>query len=397
MSDVKEGLKDDRTLVGEPMNQAQHAEAPPNRGKAFLSNGTGGALFGVVFALLMLQFAPPPWHPVSFVVGLAVLLGMLSGMTGVMGTYLDPYLLSRGVRSEQGRQGITVLLGTIINGAIVYSLGSVTGLIRVSPFIERYAVMGGVIGLVFGIIYSIITHRNEVTRQRILLLEMQNRHLAELAQREELLQEASRNLAVAEERNRMARELHDSISQGVHGIVYSLRSLRSVLEGNPRGIDILGHLEDTAAETLRELRHLVVELSPSALEERGLVDALRLHSDLFGRRQRMDVQLEMNYQGQLEPDQEMALYRILQEALTNVQRHAQAAGVRVSLKAEDERVTLVVEDNGKGFDPDQVTPGHGLGNMTSRARQSGGHLELDAVPGAGTRVTVTFTVSSRTG
>ena len=390
MSDVKNGLKDDRLLAGEPMSQAQDAEAPPNRVKAFWSNGAGGAFFGVVFALLMLQLAPPPWQPVAFVVGLTLLLGILSGMTGVMGTYLEPYLLSRGVRSEQARQGITVLLGTIINGAIVYSLGSATGLIRVSPFIERYAVMGGVIGLIFGIIYSIITHRNEVTRQRILLLEMQNRHLAELAQREELLHEASRNLAVAEERNRMTRELHDSISQGVHGIVYSLRSLRAVLEGNVRGMDILGHLEDTAAETLRELRHLVVELSPSALEERGLVEALRLHCDLFGRRQRMDVQFEGDYQGQLEPDQEMALYRILQEALTNVQRHAQATGVGVSLKAEDEGVILLVEDNGKGFDPVQVTPGHGLGNMVSRARQSGGRLEMDSVPGEGTRVRVTF-------
>lgn len=214
--------------------------------------------------------------------------------------------------------------------------------------------------------------------------------LAELALREELLQKAARNLAVAEERNRMARELHDSITQNIHGILYSLRPLREVLAGNQQGMKILNHLEETAAGALQELRRLVMELSPSPLEDRSLEEALSLQCDLFTRRTQVELSLELDYNGTLQPDQEMAVYRITQEALANIQKHAEAGRVVVSLQSDADTVCLSITDNGKGFDPKTAGKGHGLANMAQRARQSGGKLEIKSAPRQGTTITLKF-------
>ena len=252
-------------------------------------------------------------------------------------------------------------------------------------------------GLAFGAVFALIVYRTERTRERLILLELENRHLAELAAREDLLREAARNLAVAEERNRMARELHDSISQGMHGIVFALRSLRTSLAGNSRGLETLDALEETAAATLRELRRLIVELEPSPLNEHGLVEALRLHGDLFARRQQIELQLNLGYNGGLQPEQEAALYRIAQEALANIAQHARAGRVELALTtgsaagAGNKAVTLTIRDNGCGFDQAAITPGFGK-NMAARARQGGGTLTISSHPGAGTAITVTLPI-----
>ena len=146
--------------------------------------------------------------------------------------------------------------------ALVFSALSFSGVLPLESG-QRYDVWMMLAGLAFGAVFALIVYRTERTRERLILLELENRHLAELAAREDLLREAARNLAVAEERNRMARELHDSISQGMHGIVFALRSLRTSLAGNSRGLETLDALEETAAATLRELRRLIVELEPS--------------------------------------------------------------------------------------------------------------------------------------
>ena len=111
-----------------------------------------------------------------------------------------------------------------------------------NPNAQRYAAWGGLAGLAFGVAFAIYHYRQDRIHQKLHILELENRHRAELAARKELLREATRNLVVAEERNRMARKLHDSISQGIHGIVYSLRTLKTVLKDNPRGLDIHSHL-----------------------------------------------------------------------------------------------------------------------------------------------------------
>ena len=280
--------------------------------------------------------------------------------------------------------------------AITFAGTSLLGDLSFISDMNQFTLLGAAAGITFGAIFALFNYRAETIRQRIQLLELENRHLADLASREELLREAARKLAVAEERNRMARELHDSISQGVHGIVYSLRSLRAVLADNPRGREILGHLEETAADTLKELRRLVMELTPSPLEDQDLEDALRLHCDLFARRQQLELELDLDYRGRLQPDQEVALYRITQEALTNVQKHAAADRVRVSLRDGAETI-LTIEDDGKGFVVETVAGGHGLHNMANRARQSGGVFEIRSRPGQGTTVIVKYSDTANSG
>lgn len=357
--------------------------------KSFLVSSAAGSVFGLATGIIFLQQGYTSWPPALFIPAVALGVALFSGCAGLIGSVLEERLKRKGIKNALSRLvfsfGAVALLTLAITFFGIFVLGGADAFAG----IRQYALVGAGAGITFGAVFALLSYRVETNRQKMLMLELENRHLADLAAREELLREAARNLAVAEERNRMARELHDSISQGIHGIVYSLRSLRQVVSDNPRGRDILGHLEETADETLKELRRLVMELTPSPLEDHGLEEALRLHCDLFARRQKVDLNLNMDYKGQLQPDQEVAVYRITQEALANIQKHAEAKQVEISLRSPGDTV-LSIRDDGRGFDPEAVNKGHGLTNMASRARQSGGSLQIDSHPGRGTTITVRF-------
>ncbi|MEW5784111.1 MAG: sensor histidine kinase [Bacillota bacterium] len=382
------------TAAAPRIDQSAEADAPQRGGgdagygKAFLLSARAGAAFGLIASIIYLQVGEAPWHPAFFSAGLALLSGFLAGLAGLGGTYLDQVLLLWGIKKPLLRMGVSFAALALVIYTITYTGATVLGVMLPGPG-QRYSVWMMLAGLVFGAVFALINYRAERQRQRLHMLELENRHLADLALREELLREAARNLAVAEERNRMARELHDSISQGMHGIVYALRSLRGALDGNPRGLAVLGHLEQTAGATLQELRRLIMELNPSPLDEHSLAEALRLHCDIFARRQQITLDFCLGYTGGLQPEQEVALYRIAQEALANIQQHAFADRLHVALKSENESVILTIRDNGRGFNPTEITGGHGLKNMAARARQSGGRIEILSRPGSGTAVSVT--------
>ena len=360
--------------------------------RSFWLSARAGVVFGIIIAVYFLYAVSVPWPPTVFFLAISLGSALCSGLAGMGAAYLDVILKRRGMANEALRGVITFAIVALLAVVVTYLGGRLTRAWYVSEDLERLAFVGALAGIGFGAVFAFTTFRAEMTRQKMLLLELQNKHLAEIAEREQLLREAARNLAIAEERNRMARELHDSISQGMHGITYSLRSLRSVLENNERGLVILGHLEETADNTLKELRRLVMELSPSTLETNDLAEALRLHCDLFRRRQQIECQLELDYRGGLQPEQDMAVYRIVQESLANTQQHAAATRVTVSLREEAAQVILTVSDNGKGFDPQAWTKGagHGLTNMATRARQNGGELHIESAPGKGTTIRVVF-------
>lgn len=358
--------------------------------KGIVMNFVAGVGFGILAAFFFIQLGAAPISPVAFVVILPLCIGLISSLAGVGGHFIANLLERVGVTSNAKRQAISFLIIAAITILIVGTTVSFLGIEDFFPSLHRYAAWAGAAGLIFGAIIAITSYRADLIRQKMELLERQNQHLAELASREALLREAARNLTVAEERNRMARELHDSISQGVHGIVYSLRSLRGILQNDPRGMEILSHLEETADGTLKELRRLVMELTPSALEDHGLEEAVRLLCDLFSRRQRVKVELTLDYNGELSPDQEVAIYRITQEALTNIQKHAGASTVYVALTRDESGTTLNIKDNGKSFNPQTIKKGHGLANMTERARQSGGSIQIQAQPETGTTITLEY-------
>jgi signal transduction histidine kinase len=357
--------------------------------KSFLVSAGAGAVFGLVVGIVFQQAGYSPWPPFLFIPAVIFAISLFSGSAGLTGSLLESCLRRWGLQKPLLRLAIS--FGAVSFLALAITFTALTWLGGGAWFegISQYTLLGTAAGITFGAIFALFNYRSEAVRQRLLVLELENRHLADLAAREELLREAGRNLAVAEERNRMARDIHDSVSQGVHGIIYSLHSLRPVLADNPRGLKILGHLEETASGTLRELRSLVMELSPSPLENQGLEEALGLHCDLFRRRQQLELSLHLDYDGKLQPDQEVTIYRITQEALANVQKHAQATKVEVTLQS-GEKTVLSIRDDGKGFDTKGAIKGHGLSNMANRARQSGGVLQIKSHPGQGTTVKVIF-------
>jgi signal transduction histidine kinase len=190
------------------------------------------------------------------------------------------------------------------------------------------------------------------------------------------LYEARRELSVLEERNRLARELHDALTQSLFG-------LRLRLEAD----DVDG-ARALLEEIFTELRSLILQLRPPALERDGLVASLAKHLDVVGRTHGLTTRLEAGALGEVEATSEQALFRIAQEALTNVVKHAAADQVTVVLQ-RGERVSLLVEDDGRGFDPAAPAISSrrlGLVSMRERAADLGGALVIESAPGEGTSV-----------
>lgn len=195
-------------------------------------------------------------------------------------------------------------------------------------------------------------------------------------------------LAVANERNRLARDLHDSVAQTLYGLtLQSEAASRKLAAGQPEAVeDDLREIRDSAQET----RLLIFELRPPILEEEGLAAALQARLDAVEARSGLRVKNEIQDVGRLAPQVETAYYRIAQEALNNSMKHAQASEIKVALSQEGATLHMAIIDNGIGFSLEN--PGHqgglGLEGMRERAEQIGGRLCLQSQPGQGTNVTM---------
>jgi signal transduction histidine kinase len=204
------------------------------------------------------------------------------------------------------------------------------------------------------------------------------------------LYEQTRELSVQAERNRLALDLHDAVSQRLFGLVLSAEAAATLLERDPGAArNAVVKLRGQAQEALDELRSLVFELRPPDLERDGLCEALRKHVEVLRRLQQRDIDLDVSETVALGPARDREVLRIAQEALSNALRHAPGARVTVRLHREDGLLELEVSDDGAGFDP--ATPGLrsrrlGLTSMEERAAALGARLEIRSAPGAGTTV-----------
>jgi len=204
------------------------------------------------------------------------------------------------------------------------------------------------------------------------------------------LYERSRELSIVEERNRLARELHDSVSQKLFGLVLSAEAAATLLDRDGAEARAeLERLQGLAQEAMEELRSLVFELRPPALESEGLAAALRKHVDVLRRVYRREITVEVAGTPRRAPELEREVFRIAQEALQNALRHAEAGALGLELAAADGLLELTVRDDGVGFDPE--APGIrsrrlGLTSMEERAEAIGGTLRIESRPGAGTVV-----------
>jgi two-component sensor histidine kinase len=222
-------------------------------------------------------------------------------------------------------------------------------------------------------------------------LEQDERDLRNLRQHNTRLTDQVRALAVVEERNRLARELHDSVKQHLFSVAMTSSAVQARIESLPDASDELKEMVrevETAARTAqRETTRLIEDLGPGTLQEQGLAAALNDYTLLFGAREHLLVYLDV--QGNdavLPPAVAEALYRVAQEALHNVARHARATRVDVKLHCLPEQATLTVRDNGVGFDTNEASSGFGLANMQERVLDLGGRLTVESRPSIGTRI-----------
>jgi signal transduction histidine kinase len=200
-------------------------------------------------------------------------------------------------------------------------------------------------------------------------------------------------LAVAEERNRLARELHDSVTQIIFGMTLSAQAARILIDRNPaRASAELDNLQALAQNALAEMRALIQELHPHPDTDKGLVPALRQLAAKRLANDGVSVDLQLKGERRLPEHIEAELFRIAQEALNNIVKHAKADHAVITLDLEDaNRIFLGIEDAGVGFDPAQAKklPGHlGLTSMEERVQALGGTLTIDSRPGKGTRLQV---------
>lgn len=207
------------------------------------------------------------------------------------------------------------------------------------------------------------------------------------------LYQHAHELAANRERQRLARDLHDAVSQTLFSVSLIAEVLPRIYERDPeQGRQRLDELRQLTRGALAEMRTLLLELRPAALAEANLPDLLRQLGEAVVGRARIPVELQTEESCvELPTDVHVALYRIAQEALNNVAKHSGASKAQVILACGDEGLQLTVEDDGAGFDPTVAGTGHlGMGIMRERAEAVGARLEVQSAPGEGTKVRVTW-------
>jgi signal transduction histidine kinase len=201
--------------------------------------------------------------------------------------------------------------------------------------------------------------------------------------------EQTKDLAVMEERNRLARDLHDSAKQKAFAALAQLGTVRGILNGNGNSATMhLNEAENLVSDVIQELTFLVQEIYPIALQEKGLPAVMREYAFEWENRNEIKVNLALQNERRLPLGIEQAIYRVTQESLANIARHSNAKRVDISLMYNGGSLQLAVADDGCGFDMD--LKGHGLGLRSIRERVSSVHgtVQIQSAPGAGTRIIV---------
>ncbi len=204
------------------------------------------------------------------------------------------------------------------------------------------------------------------------------------------LYQRAQEAAVLEERSRLARDLHDSVSQQLFSMTLTAQAARAQLGKNPaRAAQQLERLQETAAAALAEMRALIFQLRPPEVSEQGLIATMQQHVTSLRRREGLTVTLEVSGDERSARGIEIAIYRIAQEALNNVVKHAGTCCALIALDLRPDAIELRVRDDGRGFDR-QVAPNGGrhlgMTSMRERAQEIGGVLTVHTAPGAGTEV-----------
>lgn len=253
--------------------------------------------------------------------------------------------------------------------------------------IQSYAhfpiVVDGKVVAVFNVAY---TRPNALNEDAIrLFTALANRASLAIANME--LFEQTKDLAVMEERNRLARDLHDSAKQKAFAALAQLGTANGIIKTKPE--DVIPHLSEAETlvyEVIQELTFLIQEIYPIALQEKGLATTLREYVFEWENRNDAVVNLTIQNERSLALDVEQAVYRFIQEALANVSRHSKAQRVDISLVYNPESLQVIIADDGHGFDMNQKAKGMGFRSMRERISSIRGTVQIQSAPGQGTRL-----------
>ncbi|RKP53983.1 sensor histidine kinase [Cohnella endophytica] len=223
-------------------------------------------------------------------------------------------------------------------------------------------------------------------------LESRLKLLQQLGEKDVMEEATSHEAAVLEERKRLARDLHDSVSQQLFALHMSASSLPKLLERDREHAEkVMEQLIGMSSTAQRQMRGLIAQLRPMELQGKTLEEALNRWFPDYCRQNGLQGTLEIQLRGRLSEAKEHQLFLVIQEAMANVVKHAEAKTVRLMLGETDKQISLSIEDNGTGFRGEQVREGaYGLFTMRERAQKLGGEAEIVTKPGAGTRVRVWF-------
>ena len=282
-------------------------------------------------------------------------------------------------RQRIGFSWITIFAAAAL-GSITYAQGWWEGLLHGAVYASGYYFFGA---------FATATSQSEAARRRSqeLLedLESANEQLREYAAQ-------AKELAAVQERNSLARELHDSVTQTIFSMTLTAESSRILLKRDPKQVEPqLDRLNELAQGALEEMRTLIHELRPAAVAEDGLIPALHKHVDSLKQRDGLVVDLNIHSDASIGRQQEEGLFRIVQESLNNVSKHARVDKALVTLQQTNGRVVLAIEDKGVGFDVSEVPPGEehmGLTSIRERTEMLKGEFKVESSPGKGTRITV---------
>jgi signal transduction histidine kinase len=300
-----------------------------------------------------------------------------------------------------------LMFGVILNPLVVRRVERLTALVQAldrGDLAERAKIDSsdelGVLAKAFNRMADGLEERNRLqmqVRQRTEELERLNNELREKeAVRARLLKQVIQ--AQEAERKRIARELHDEMAQSLTGLIMSLDSTEGVIGPELRNVhEQLARTREISVRALQQTRHLILDLRPTMLDDLGLVPAIRWYAETrLGAGGAAVVFQTKGSQRRLQPELETAVFRIAQEAINNVAKHAHADNVQVRLHWEPYQVILEVQDDGKGFNVDDTYREHELGQgmgllgMRERAEMFGGEIEIASCPGEGTLVRVTL-------
>ncbi|WP_082411886.1 PAS domain-containing sensor histidine kinase [Thalassobacillus devorans] len=216
--------------------------------------------------------------------------------------------------------------------------------------------------------YQYLAIRSEITERKRVEAELQ-RAMTRIIEVQE------------EERLRLSRDLHDGLGQNLYSHLITISRLSAEME-HP----LIDQMRDEATELIEEVRDISWELRPSVLDDLGLVPAIRSFLNRYSDHYDIDVMFECVLDQRLGPHEEITIYRIIQEALTNIWKYAKVDRAWVTIRELDDVVRVMIEDQGRGFDKNQLSSGVGLFSMEERTRSVGGELEIISSPEEGTKI-----------